>query len=114
MKELKIELFKYLVYPPCKRLCFASENNLSNRVQEIADCYDMFEYHYVRYCLGWTKTLHRVFYELRRSKELELFESEHILTMANYIRDVLLEAEIYEVMHNVDASIKKIEKLLNQ
>lgn len=74
---------------------------------------DYFEFHLRRYLLGYPKTLHRVFMEVRLLISADTYASVHLVCFSiNSVRQVLLKNEWYELLIRLQAAEKKILKLL--
>lgn len=105
--ELKGRLIKFVNVLP-KGLQYAIHNNLSADKKNYFDSIDMFFFHYRWYIGGDHKTLHRVFFEIRRFKQNKYYSDSLLLGILNVIEKDLLENELYELMPKHLNARKKI------
>lgn len=113
-KDLDIKYKDIFIHYLPNLLDFAYEYNMSEEIKDWFNHLDYFDFHYRRYLSGYPKTMHRVFYEIRRMKEVKLFEIKWIHAIFRNIEQSIINNELYEVMPiHLKAKCKVLEYFFN-
>jgi hypothetical protein len=100
----------FIDYLP-KRLDHAVENELDTVTTDCYNKLDYIDFHYRRYLAGVYKTLHRVFFEVRRFIRAG-HSPEHVIKLLSDIKELALKLEFYELMLRLEKSTTSIKKTL--
>lgn len=107
-----IDLFikSFIDYVP-NRLQYACDMDMGEE-ERTAACYlDFFDFHYRRFLSGGQKNLSRVFFEIRSCLNRQLPE-KYLIDIIIDIKHVILQAEFYELIPKLEASLSKIKKVI--
>ena len=115
-KVLASALQEVAIYYEPKMLSIAIQAGLDRRTQDVCNHIDFFTFHFRRHIGGYTKTTHRVYYEVRKLLAFDKSETA-ILMLCCMMCDAYIDLqknELYEVMPACRKTASKVVRLIKQ